>query len=144
MIWEYSISLLWKRARGFFSVKSLHCEYCYWSWFMYGCSPWGKQMLTVSPALPSALRVRGLLGLPFPGCSAEGLSAAQLFKNQPGRHLWCHLQRISHASPFPGPVLTLRHALQLMGSRALISCHTKDNSKYSLSAATAASVLMSI
>lgn len=101
-------------------------------------------MLTISHVLESAPRAHGLAGRSFLGRFIEGLCAAQLFKNQLWRHLQCRLQGISSVCPFPGPVLTPRHASQLMGSNALISCHTKDNSKYSLSAATAASVLVSI
>lgn len=48
-------------------------------------------MLTVLHVLQSALRVHGLVGLSFPGRSAEGLCAAQLFKKQQWRHLQRHL-----------------------------------------------------
>lgn len=79
-----------------------------------------------------------------PGRPAEGLCAAPLFKKHHWRHLRCHFQPMSSTSAFPGPALPLRRAFQLMGSHAPISWHTKDNSKYSLSAAAAASVLMAI
>lgn len=74
----------------------------------------------------------------FQGCSAEGLCAVQATLEASSMSFIAYLQ----ASPFPGPAL--HRAFQLMGSSALVSWHTKDNSKYSLSAATAASVSMSI
>lgn len=42
------------------------------------------------------------------------------------------------------PARVQPRAAFLMGINAPVSCHTKDNSEYSLSAATAASVLVSI
>ena len=86
----------------------------------------------------------GLGGLPVPARSAAGLAAAPLLGRRRGRHLRSHFWHGSRASPCPGPVPTLRRACRPVGSNALISWCTKDNSEYSLVAATAASVSMSI
>lgn len=58
----------------------------------------------------------------------------------------CRHPSVPMASPQGQPLLGswLPNAFQLMDSSALIFCRTKDSSKYSLSAATAASVPMSI
>lgn len=98
---------------------------------------------TTPRVLQEAPGLQGLLVLlcSTPHTSSPSSSAFKTATLEAPQWIWW---RIPRAGPCSEPVLTLLHAFQLRGSCALISWHTKDSSKYSLSAATAASVLMSI
>lgn len=94
MIWEHSISVLWKE-QGFFSVKSL-----YWCTFndpdlRTGVLLWGSEREwerkhenknhTACPA--RGTRTPGTLGPCFAAHPTQALWAAQLLKQPPWRHL---------------------------------------------------------
>lgn len=111
------------------------------------------RVLLFSLCTPGPVNGAGLLlGVPCRGGSSH---CAVCSAGHVGSH-WSPLQQqVPGAPPNPGvpmaipqgqPLLGswLPHAFQLMDSSAPIFCRTKDSSKYSFSAATAASVPMSI